>query len=136
MLMASFSSTFFLAIFQRPSLMDFDALRDANFKLLDDAVTDWSTLVRNLEDLKKDAENHLHQAAVKGEWASVNAKVSKEFAGKTVGEFANTHTQARSIHKIPSDTAGELKKYHRQLIDALESGRKKNLTVMLACRRP
>ncbi|MEV5429533.1 hypothetical protein [Streptomyces sp. NPDC052701] len=110
--------------------MDFDALRDADFKLLDDAVTDWSTLVRNLEDLKKDAEDHLHQAAVKAEWAGVNAKVSKEFVGKTAGEFADAHTQARSIYKILSDTAGELKKYHRQLLDALEGGRKKNLTVI------
>jgi hypothetical protein len=110
--------------------MDLDALRNATFKLLDDAVSDWSTLVRNLEDLKKDAEDHLHQAALKAEWAGVNAKVSQEFVGKTAGEFADAHTQARSIHKILSDTAGELKEYHRQLLDAIEGGRRKNLTVI------
>jgi hypothetical protein len=39
--------------------MDFTALNHASFKLLDDAVTDWSTLVRHLEDLKKDAEGNI-----------------------------------------------------------------------------
>ncbi|MFJ9246924.1 hypothetical protein [Streptomyces sp. NPDC101776] len=110
--------------------MQLDALRDANFKLLDDAVTDWSTLVGHLEELKKDAEDDLHQAANKADWAGVNAKVSKEFIGKTAGEFADAHTQAKSIHNILSDTRDELKRYHGQLVDAIEGGRKKNLTVI------
>ncbi|MET7489989.1 hypothetical protein [Streptomyces sp. NPDC005538] len=110
--------------------MQLDALRDANFKLLDDAVTDWSTLVGHLEELKKDAEDDLHQAANKADWAGVNAQVSKEFIGKTAGEFTDAHTQARTIHNILSDTRDELKSYHGQLVDAIEGGRKKNLTVI------
>ncbi|MFI8950814.1 hypothetical protein ACIGO6_30370 [Streptomyces sp. NPDC053750] len=110
--------------------MELEALRDANFKLIDDAVTDWSTLVDNLADMAEDAEKQLHQGANKADWAGVNAKVSKEFIGKTAGEFADAHTQARSIHRILNDTVGELKGYHQQLLDALEGGRKKNLTVI------
>ncbi|WP_416986082.1 hypothetical protein [Streptomyces sp. T028] len=109
--------------------MNFDALYHANFKLLDDAVTDWSTLVRNLEQLKKDAEDELHQAANKANWAGMNQQVSKEFIGKTAGEFADAHTQADTIHKILSDTLGELKGYHQQLITAVKNGTKKSLTV-------
>uniref|UniRef100_UPI0011803E81 hypothetical protein n=1 Tax=Streptomyces sp. JHA26 TaxID=1917143 RepID=UPI0011803E81 len=63
--------------------MELDTLRDADFKLLDDAVKDWSTLVKNLETLKKDAEDNLHKGANKADWAGVNAKVSREFIGKT-----------------------------------------------------
>jgi hypothetical protein len=110
--------------------MELDALRDADFKLLDDAVKDWSTLVKNLETLKKDAEDNLHKGANKAEWAGVNAKVSKEFIGKTAGEFADAHTQADTIHKILSDTAGELKGFHKQLVEAIDGGRKKGLKVI------
>ncbi|GAA2770361.1 PPE domain-containing protein [Streptomyces rameus] len=110
--------------------MDFNALYHANFKLLDDAVTDWSTLVKHLGDLKKDAEDDLHKAALKADWAGVNAQVSREFVGKTAGEFGDAHTQATTIHNILSDTQGELKSYHQQLKDAVSRGEKKNLTVV------
>ncbi|MFD7065011.1 hypothetical protein [Streptomyces sp. NPDC059906] len=110
--------------------MELKALRDANFKLIDDALSDWSTLVGSLAEMKKDAEDNLHQGANKADWAGVNAKVSKEFIGKTAGEFADAHTQAKSIYRILNDTVGELKDYHQQLLDAIEGGRKKNLTVI------
>ncbi|MEU6668215.1 hypothetical protein [Streptomyces sp. NPDC046727] len=110
--------------------MNFNALYHANFKLLDDAVTDWSTLVKHLADLKKDAEDSLHKAANKAEWAGVNAHVSKQFIGKTAGEFGDAHTQATTIHKILLDTRNELKSFHQQLTDAVSRGREKNLTVV------
>ncbi|MEU0337199.1 hypothetical protein [Streptomyces sp. NPDC006193] len=110
--------------------MDFNTLYHANFKLLDDAVSDWSTLVKHLADLKKDAEDHLHKAAVKADWAGVNAQVSKQFVGKTAGEFGDAHTQATTIYRILLDTRDELKLYHRQLTDAVSRGQKKNLTVI------
>ncbi|WP_055694475.1 DUF6571 family protein [Streptomyces prasinopilosus] len=110
--------------------MELDTLRDADFKLLDDAVKDWSTLVKNLETLKKDAEDNLHKGADKADWAGVNARVSQEFIGKTAGEFADAHTQADTIHKILNDTVGELKGYHRQLVEAIDGGRKKSLKVI------
>ncbi|MEU7301889.1 DUF6571 family protein [Streptomyces sp. NPDC007206] len=110
--------------------MDLDALRFANFKQLDDAVEDWGHIVRNLKDLAEDANKGLHQAANKANWAGVNQQVTKEFIGKTAGEFQDAHTQAQTIHNILSDTAGELKGYQRQLTAAIERGLKKNLTVM------
>lgn len=110
--------------------MDLEALRDADFKPLDDAITEWSTLVKHLEQLKRDAEDELHQAALKADWAGVNAQVTREFITKTAGEFADAHTQAKTIHGILDDTRGELKQYHQQLVDAIEGGRKKNLTVI------
>ncbi|MDL5204131.1 DUF6571 family protein [Streptomyces sp. ALI-76-A] len=110
--------------------MRLDTLLHANFTLLDDAVTDWSTLVNHLEGLKKDAEEGLHQAADKADWAGLNAQVSKEFIGKTAGEFSDAHTQAKTIHSILSDTRTELKGHHRRLVDAIDGGRKKNLKVI------
>ncbi|MFF9089651.1 hypothetical protein ACF1BE_25120 [Streptomyces sp. NPDC014991] len=110
--------------------MDFNALFHANFKLLDDAVTDWSTLVKHLADLKKDAEDGLHKAALAADWAGVNAQVSREFIGKTAGEFGDAHTQATTIHNILRDTRDELKDYHQQLTGAVSRGHDKQLTVV------
>ncbi|MFJ9739854.1 hypothetical protein [Streptomyces sp. NPDC101166] len=110
--------------------MDLDALRTADFSLLDDTVNDWSTMVDDLQTLMEAAEKGLHQAANKANWAGYNATVSREFIGKTAGEFADAHSQASSVHKILKDTRDELKSYKGQLNDALERGRQKNLTVL------
>ncbi|MHC5903457.1 hypothetical protein ACVNF4_06015 [Streptomyces sp. S6] len=110
--------------------MKFDALYHANFALLSEAVTDWGTLVTNLEQLQKEAETGLHQAANRANWAGVNHQVSKEFIGKTAGEFADAHTQANSIYRILDDTLGELKGFHRQLATAVEGARAKGFSVL------
>lgn len=110
--------------------MDLNALRNADFKLLDDAVEDWAQIVRRLVELSKDAESGLHQAANKARWEGVNSQVTKEFIGKTAGEIKDAHTQASSIHGVLSDTAGELHGYQRQLDEAIQGGLKKNLTVL------
>jgi hypothetical protein len=110
--------------------MDLDALRKADFSLLDDAVDDWSTMVKDLETLKEEAEKGLRGTANKAEWAGVNADVSKEFVGKTTEEFKDAHGQADSIYKILRDTRNELKGYKGQLLDAIERGRLKKLTVI------
>ncbi|MFF4660205.1 DUF6571 family protein [Streptomyces sp. NPDC001381] len=110
--------------------MDLDALRNADFGLLDDAVDDWSTMVGDLETLMDSAEKGLRGAANKANWAGYNATVSKEFIGKTAGEFTDAHSQASSIHKILKDTRDELKNYKGKLNDAIERGRLKNLTVI------
>lgn len=109
--------------------MDLEALRFANFSLLNDAVDDWATLVDGLEELERDANKGLRGAANSASWAGVNATVSKEFIGKTAGEFHDAHSQAKSIHRILLDTRDELKRHHRRLNDAIERGMKKNLTV-------
>ncbi|MFD9068830.1 DUF6571 family protein [Streptomyces lasiicapitis] len=109
--------------------MDLEALRFANFTLLDDAVDDWSTLTDTLEKLERDASKGLQGTANRANWAGVNATVSKEFIGKTAGEFHDAHVQAKSIHRILLDTRDELKRHHGRLNDAIERGMKKNLTV-------
>ncbi|MEU0895755.1 hypothetical protein [Streptomyces massasporeus] len=110
--------------------MDLDALREADFSLLDDAVDDWSTMVKDLETLKEEAEKGLRGSANKADWAGYNADVSKEFIGKTTEEFKDAHGQADSIYKILRDTRNELKGYKGQLLDAIERGRLKKLTVI------
>jgi hypothetical protein len=110
--------------------MDLDALRHADFSLLDEAVDDWSTMVGDLETLMDAAEKGLRGAANQASWAGYNATVSREFIGKTAGEFTDAHSQASSIYKILLDTRDELKLYKGQLNDAIERGRQKNLTVI------
>ncbi|MEU6991421.1 DUF6571 family protein [Streptomyces sp. NPDC046465] len=109
--------------------MDLDALRFAEFKLLEEAVSDWLKMVDKLDRLKEAAEKGLTGAAKKADWTGYNATVSKEFIGKTAGEFTDAHTQAQSITRILRDTLGELQKYQEQLLGLLSDGAKKNLTV-------
>ncbi|MER6999494.1 hypothetical protein [Streptomyces sp. NPDC000410] len=109
--------------------MHLEALRSGNFKLLDDAVTDWSTMVGKLKELDALAREGLHAKAVNANWAGVNAAVSRKFIGKTAGEFTDAHTQATSIHNILRDTRDELKDWQRKLNEAIDRGAKKNLTV-------
>ncbi|MEU6159013.1 DUF6571 family protein [Streptomyces sp. NPDC047130] len=109
--------------------MNFDALQSANFKLLDDAVEDWSLIARNLEKLSRDAEKGLHAAATKANWAGENKQVTKAFVGKTAGEIADAHAQAKSIHGVLSDLAGELKGFRAKLREAVGRGLDNNLTV-------
>jgi hypothetical protein len=109
--------------------MDLDALRFADFKLLEEAVGDWTTMVGDLDELKESADKGLRGAANKANWTGENATVSKEFVGKTAGEFADAHTQATSIRNILRDTLDELKDYQEKLEGALTRALKKNLTV-------
>ncbi|MFI8405112.1 DUF6571 family protein [Streptomyces sp. NPDC085463] len=109
--------------------MDFEALHSANFKLLDDTVSDWTSMLTKLQSLKKDAHDGLQGKALKADWAGDNAVIGREFVGKTAGEFGDALTQATSIRDIMLDTRDELKTQQRLLKDAIERGRGKNLTV-------
>lgn len=109
--------------------MDLDALRFAEFTLLDEAVEGWNTMVRDLEELEESAEKGLRRKAATADWCGVNATVSKEFIGRTAGEFKDAHTQAESIRNILRDTCRELKAHRRKLEEAIGRGLKKNLTV-------
>ncbi|MET8226115.1 hypothetical protein [Streptomyces sp. NPDC005301] len=110
--------------------MDLDALRFADFKLLEEVVTDWTTMIGDLDELKESADKGLRGAANKAAWTGQNATVSKEFVGKTAGEFADAHTQATSIRNILRDTLTELEGYKTKLNEAISRGEKKNLTVI------
>ncbi|MEU1041852.1 DUF6571 family protein [Streptomyces sp. NPDC005907] len=109
--------------------MDLDTLRFADFKLLEEAVTDWTTMIGDLDELKESADKGLRGAANKADWTGENATVSKEFVARTAGEFKDAHTQATSIRNILRDTLGELKNHKGKLEDAIARGQKKNLTV-------
>ncbi|NGO78050.1 hypothetical protein G6045_20635 [Streptomyces sp. YC504] len=109
--------------------MNLEDLRHANFKLLDDAVTDWSKMVSNLEDLEKSATSGLQKAAMKADWQGLNATVSRQFVGKTAGEFGDARKQADSIRNILRDTRDELKDFKRQLNEAIDRAWEKKVSV-------
>ncbi|MFG3407549.1 hypothetical protein [Streptomyces sp. NPDC048142] len=110
--------------------MDLETLRHGNFSQLNEAITAWKGVVDKLKVLEGDARDGLKAKADKASWAGVNATVSREFITKTVGEFGDAHTQATTIHNILKDTRDELVEYKGELDQALERGRKKNITVV------
>lgn len=109
--------------------MNFDDLHSANFKTLDDTVGDWTSMITKLGELKRDADDGLRKKALKANWAGDNATISREFVGKTAGEFGDAVTQATSIRDIMRDTRDELKTQQRLLKEAIERGRGKHLSV-------
>ncbi|MEW1548476.1 hypothetical protein [Streptomyces tsukubensis] len=110
--------------------MKFEALRSAQFEALDHAVSDWTKVVGNLEKLEGEARDGLRGKANKANWAGVNAMVSRQFIGKTAGEFTDAHTQATSIRNILRDARDELKTFQKELKDTLERYQGKNITVV------
>ncbi|MBQ0984367.1 hypothetical protein KBZ10_07505 [Streptomyces sp. F63] len=109
--------------------MDFEALHSANFSTLDSAVKSWNGVVGKLETLEKDAREGLRGKANKADWSGYNATVSREFIGKTAGEFEDAHTQATSIRNIVRDTRDELKLQQSKLLKAIARGRDNHLLV-------
>ncbi|MEU9604432.1 hypothetical protein [Streptomyces sp. NPDC048057] len=109
--------------------MEFESLRTFNFESLNNAVDDWSKVVKSLEELADSAHEGLRTRANKANWSGVNAKVSRQFIGKTAGEFSDANAQATSIRNILRDTRGELQTFQGQLKAALERASSKNLTV-------
>ena len=88
-------------------------------------------MINDLEKLKDDAEKGLRGAANKANWAGYNATVSKEFVGKTAGEFrGRPHAGDVDSQCPPRHAADELKDYQGKLNDAIDRGLKKNLTVV------
>lgn len=110
--------------------MDIEALRQGNFASLGVAIDDWSTVIKKLTEMEKDAREDLKGKADKANWAGVNATVSREFISKTAGEFTDAVTQATTIRDILRDTRGELIKYRDELNRAIDRGWDKNLTVV------
>ncbi|WP_406174087.1 hypothetical protein [Streptomyces sp. NBC_00996] len=110
--------------------MDLDVLLHGNFAKLGEAISDSDSMTKKLETLERDARHNLKAKAMEAHWEGVNATVSREFVAKTADEFTDAHTQAQSITNILRDTREELVSYRTHLQEALERGRKKNLTVV------
>ncbi|MEU2758587.1 DUF6571 family protein [Streptomyces sp. NPDC007094] len=109
--------------------MDLDALRFGNFSQLGEAITDWEQMVKKLATLKSDAKDNLGGKAAKARWAGENATVTRSFVDKTAAEFADAHTQARTVARILGDTRDELVAFRNELTEVISQGAKKNLTV-------
>ncbi|WP_328395767.1 hypothetical protein OHS70_09795 [Streptomyces sp. NBC_00390] len=106
--------------------MDLEALRHANFSLLNIAIGDWGTVVKSLTRLDKRARDDMKAKADRANWAGVNATVSREFISKTAGEFSDALTQATSLHNILKDTYDELVGYRDKLKQVLDDGFEKD----------
>jgi hypothetical protein len=109
--------------------VDLDALRYGNFHQLGEAISDWQDMAKKLKTLATDADKNLKVRAEKARWAGVNATVTREFIGKTAGEFSDAHTQADTIANILSDTHNELIDYRTQLQTTIEDCSDRHLTV-------
>ncbi|MGW0763925.1 hypothetical protein [Streptomyces sp. NPDC002676] len=101
--------------------MDLDALRYLDFSRLDEAIDRWEKMTKNLKKLAGDARDNLKKKADTANWAGINATVTREFVGKTAGEFDDAHTQADTVTRIIKDTRGELGTYKQRLNTLIES---------------
>ncbi|MFD4117577.1 hypothetical protein ACFWSJ_29545 [Streptomyces niveus] len=110
--------------------MDFESLRQGNFSSLGTAVNDWSSVVKSLTTMEKNARDDFKAKADKADWSGANATVTREFVTKTAGEFTDALTQATTIRDILRDTKDELVTYRDELNRAIEDGWAKKLSVV------
>ncbi|WP_181767559.1 DUF6973 domain-containing protein [Streptomyces albidus (ex Kaewkla and Franco 2022)] len=110
--------------------MNLEALRDGNFAMLGEAVTDWDQMVGKLKRLQARAENELDGKARKASWAGLNATVTREFVTKTAKEFEDAVSQARSVRNILRDVRQELISHRENLREELTRARKKGIEVI------
>ncbi|MGW6310545.1 hypothetical protein [Streptomyces niveus] len=110
--------------------MDFESLRQGDFSSLGTAVNDWSSVVKSLTTMEKNARDDFKAKVDKADWSGANATVTREFVTKTAGEFTDALTQATTIRDILRDTKDELVTYRDELNRAIEDGWAKKLSVV------
>lgn len=110
--------------------MDFESLRQGNFSSFGTAINDWSSVVKSLTTMEKNARDDFKAKADKADWAGANATVTREFVTKTAGEFTDALTQATTIRDVMRDTKDELVSYRDELNRAIERGWEKKLSVV------
>ncbi|MFE4610324.1 hypothetical protein ACFRK5_18550 [Streptomyces niveus] len=65
--------------------MDFESLRQGNFSSLGTAVNDWSSVVKSLTTMEKNARDDFKAKADKADWSGANATVTREFVTEDGG---------------------------------------------------
>ncbi|UQI47887.1 hypothetical protein M1P56_27900 [Streptomyces sp. HU2014] len=77
--------------------LTYSNIMEVSLDSLGKAVTDWKSMVTQLERLAKDAYGGLLQKSDAARWAGMNADVTKEFVRKTAKEFQDAHVEAKSL---------------------------------------
>ncbi|KUJ67822.1 hypothetical protein ACZ90_25015 [Streptomyces albus subsp. albus] len=93
------------------------------------AVTDWKGMVTQLETLAKDARDGMKAKADAARWAGVNSDVTKEFILKTVKEFEDAHTEAKSIWTVLDQAHTDLDWAQKAIKEAVGIAEKKEISV-------
>ncbi|MEV6580586.1 hypothetical protein AB0M92_20740 [Streptomyces sp. NPDC051582] len=94
--------------------MNYTELIEADLGKLGTAVADWKRMSGEMQRLGGEARDGLKAKADKADWQGVNAGVTREFTGKTVKEFEDLHTEAKSIFSVLDDAHAELKSIQQQ----------------------
>ncbi|WP_327726888.1 hypothetical protein OG250_05655 [Streptomyces sp. NBC_00487] len=88
------------------------------------AVSDWETMVGNLDRLQADARDGLLKKSEGARWQGVNATVTKDFVRGAAKEFADLHREAQSIHHVLADAHAELSQIQKRAKALTEEARK------------
>ncbi|MDW6059941.1 hypothetical protein SAZ11_20475 [Streptomyces sp. FXJ1.4098] len=72
------------------------------------AVSDWKTMVGDLDKLRTSVYSGLVQKSDAARWQGVNAGVTKDFVRSTAKEFLDLHAEAQSIYNVLQDAHTEL----------------------------
>lgn len=94
------------------------------------AVSDWETMVGNLDRLQADARDGLLKKSEGARWQGVNATVTKDFVRGAAKEFADLHREAQSIHHVLADAHAELSQIQKRAKALTEEARKGVRTVV------
>ncbi|OMI40277.1 hypothetical protein [Streptomyces sparsogenes] len=90
------------------------------------AVSDWKTMVGELDTLRTSVYSGLVQKSDAARWQGVNAGVTKEFVRSTAKEFLDLHAEAQSIYNVLQDAHTELTGIQKRAKALTEEARRGN----------
>ncbi|MEU3722995.1 hypothetical protein [Streptomyces sp. NPDC031705] len=109
--------------------MNYDQLMQVDLAKLGAAVADWKRMAGDVQRLGGDARDGLKAKAAGARWEGVNAGVTRAFVDKTVKEFEDLHTEARSVFSVMDDAHAELKGLQQRARNLTEDAKENGFTV-------
>ncbi|PWK73086.1 hypothetical protein BCL76_102106 [Streptomyces sp. CG 926] len=109
--------------------MNYNELMEVDLGALGNAVADWKRVAEAMQRLGGEARDGLQAKAEKARWEGVNAGVTRDFVGKTVKEFEDLHTEAKSIFSVLDDAHTELKDIQQQARSVTAEAKEAGFTV-------
>ncbi|MEU8824753.1 hypothetical protein [Streptomyces sp. NPDC048636] len=109
--------------------LTYSNIMEVSLDSLGKAVTDWQTMVAQLERLAKDAYSGMLQKSDAARWAGVNAEVTKDFVRKTAKEFQDAHIEAKSLWTVLDAAYTDFTEMKSNIKEAVRIARTKNIFV-------
>ncbi|MFE7116770.1 hypothetical protein ACFU99_15280 [Streptomyces sp. NPDC057654] len=107
----------------------FEELRHLRLGKLEEAVDDWTAMVKKLKTLEEVADKRMAAKTKKADWQGENAAAVKPFVLKTAKEFSDALTEATSIRNILKEAHAKFQTCQNDLQAAVDEATGNELSI-------